>query len=414
MPTRTPLLLLPLLVAAALGQDPVLIWNRATVDAIRATNTPPPRAARLLAITHAAVHDAVNGIVGRYEQYLVPPGATAPASASAAATAAAYTVLSGLLPSQLTPLTTLRDQELAALPAGLARTNGVQWGTHVAQQLLAARANDGANAVVTFPGSTAPGWWRPTESFGGQVLPALLPQWGQVTCFTLPAASGLRPGAPPALPSIHYALEVMQVREWGGQQSQRRNAEQTEIAHFWAYGPNTATPPGHWNQVADAVVAGSNLDLAARARLYALLNLAMADAAIVSWECKYTYSLWRPITAIQLADQDGNRWTAADPNWRPLLPTPPFPEYVSGHSTFSGAAAAVLAAQFGDKERFSVGSDDLPGVRRHYKRFSEAAWESGMSRIYGGIHFLSGNLEGLVLGDRVGRHAIASVLRPVQ
>ena len=144
-----------------------------------------------------------------------------------------------------------------------------------------------------------------------------------------------------------------------------------------------------------------------------MLNIAMADAAIASWDCKYWYNFWRPITAIQLADTDGNPDTLADPSWTPLLATPPFPEYVSGHSTFSVAAAIVLAYFYGtDEMRFTLGSDDLPGVQRHYSRFSEAAQESGMSRIYGGIHFMSSNLRGLGLGTAVGDYVYQNLLLP--
>ena len=139
----------------------------------------------------------------------------------------------------------------------------------------------------------------------------------------------------------------------------------------------------------------------------------LADAAIVCWECKYAFGLWRPITAIQLADQDGNRLTKPDPDWTPLLPTPPFPEYTSGHSTFSGAAAAVLASTFGDRLRFAVGSDDLPDVVREYRSFSAAAEESGMSRIYGGIHFPSANVHGLQCGAAIGTDIAERLLQPL-
>jgi membrane-associated phospholipid phosphatase len=150
------------------------------------------------------------------------------------------------------------------------------------------------------------------------------------------------------------------------------------------------------------------------ARLFALLNIALADAAIVSWDCKYVYNLWRPITAIQEADTDGNAATEPDGSWNPLLPTPPFPEYTSGHSTFSGAAAVVLAYFFGsDRISFSVGSDDLTGVRRSFSSFSRAAFESGLSRIYGGIHFPSANVYGLSTGGAVGIHVVWNYLTPV-
>ena len=402
------------LASAVFAQDPLRDWNDEALDAVRATNTPPPAASRALAICHAAVHDAVNGIDGRFQAYRVQPAVARTASVEAALATAAHDTLVALFPARANQLGALRDRQLERVAPGPDRDAGMAWGSNVATQLLAARATDGSSATVSYPGSTAPGMWRPTVSFGGAVLPALLPQWGQVGCFVLPAGSALRPAAPPRLDSHQYSLELRQVQALGAATAHQRTEDQTEVARFWAYGPRTSTPPGHWNQVAHEVLTPSRFDLVERSRAYALLNVAMADAAMVAWECKYTYGLWRPITAIQLADQDGNPWTQPDATWTPLLPTPPFPEYVSGHSSFSAAAATVLTHLLGtDKVSFTVGSDDLPGVRRSYRRFSQAAWESGMSRIYGGIHFLSGNLEGLHVGQRTGAYVVANTMRPL-
>lgn len=203
-----------------------------------------------------------------------------------------------------------------------------------------------------------------------------------------------------------------QTKVLGRVDSMWRTPEQTEIARFWGYGPGTATPGGHWNQIAQVVAESEGNTLSENARMFALLNLALADAAIVSWDCKYTFNYWRPITAIQLADTDGNPLTSPDPAWMPLLETPPFPEYTSGHSTFSGAAAVALSAFFGhDRVRFSVGSDDLPGVFRTYSGFWDAALESGISRIYGGIHFMSANQYGLMTGAKTGAYVSFNYLR---
>jgi hypothetical protein len=261
------------------------------------------------------------------------------------------------------------------------------------------------------------------------VRPALLPHWGSVLPFALANGSQFRPVAPPALDSAAYASEVNLVKVLGALNSVMRTAEQTQIARFWGYGPGTATPPGHWNEIAQMVVdrikgyddeddhdrgKAGRPSVQDNARLFALLNIALADAAIVSWDCKYLFNYWRPITAIQEAGTDGNPATEADPFWVPLLATPPFPEYTSGHSSFSGAAATVLAHVLGsDRVRFSVGSDDLPGVRRSYRSFSEAAFESGVSRIYAGIHFPSANLHGLNTGAAVGTYVAWNFLTPL-
>ena len=197
---------------------------------------------------------------------------------------------------------------------------------------------------------------------------------------------------------------------WAGPDSTERTAEQTLIARFWADGAGTATPPGHWNQIADDVARQRDTDLVQNARLFALLNIALADAGIASWDAKYYYGFWRPITAIREAGADGNALTMPETDWSPLLATPPFPSYTSGHSTFSGAASEVLSFFFGPEHRVHHSTDDLPGVVRSFDSFSEAAEEAGMSRIYGGIHFGFDNRDGLAQGRAVGRLATRVVL----
>ncbi len=414
-PIRLPAfgLLLSLFAATLPSQDVVDRWNHAALDAIRATNTPPPAATRQLAMLHAGMFDAINGINPRFDAYLVEPGAPRNASPEAAGSAAAREVLVTLLPSQAAVFDVLHDQILAGIRNPRRRDAGVVWGQQVAGQVLAARTGDGSEIPGSYPGSTDIGVWRPTVSFGGVVRPALLPNWGNVEPFVLDSGDQFRPAPPPAIRSFRYALEQAQVQIYGRADSSIRSADQSEIAYFWGYGPGTATPPGHWNEIAHVALRQRPQSLLDTARLFALLNLALADAAIVSWDCKYEFGLWRPITSIPLAGEDGNFLTFADPDWTPLLETPPFPEYTSGHSTFSGAAATVLAGFFGtDRIAFDVGSDDLPGVTRHYDSFSAAAWESGLSRIYGGIHFWSANVNGLRGGAQTARVVLESALRP--
>ena len=189
--------------------------------------------------------------------------------------------------------------------------------------------------------------------------------------------------------------------------------EQTVVALFWADGPGTVTPPGHWNIIARDLATQRKLSLAENARLFALLNITVADAAILCWDCKYDCNFWRPITAIREADTDKNPATEKDPAWTPLIETPPFPEYTSGHSTFSSAAATVLAAFFGaDEIAFSTTSDAMPGFSRTFHSFSEAAAEAGLSRIFGGIHFVSANTQGLASGARLGTYVSDNFLKP--
>jgi PAP2 superfamily len=186
----------------------------------------------------------------------------------------------------------------------------------------------------------------------------------------------------------------------GAADSTARTPDQTEIATFWAYGPGTHTPPGCWNEIATTIAQQEGLSLADTATLLAVLNVAEADAGIAAWNAKYAYDAWRPITAIQNADDIGNRWiTTEDPDWQSLLITPPFPEYVSGHSTFSAAAAGVLTSFFGKHYEFSFTAPT--GATREFDSFHDAAEEAGMSRIYGGIHFDFGNEDGLELGEEI-------------
>jgi hypothetical protein len=404
-------LLIPTLHAALpFTGSPVAAWNEQALDAIRATATPPPRASRALAILHAAIHDAHNGITRDYRQYMVTEGRpNENTSTAAAVAAAAHDVLVNLFPTRATQFADEQAAQLGPIPIGPSRTRGIAWGQNVAAALLAARVNDGSTAVVTYIPGTGPGFWRPTPP---AFAPALLPQWGDVAPFGVRPIETFVPKAPPALHTAKYAAEVAEVQSIGSSTSTTRTADQTQIARFWANGAGTATPPGHWNQIARVIVAQTGLTVGEEARLLALLNMAMADAAMVSWKAKYEYNYWRPVTAIREADTDGNPSTEADPTWTPLLVTPPFPEYTSGHSTFSGAAAAVLKGFFGtDDIAFTAESDDAPGILRSYPSFSAAAAESGMSRIYGGIHFMSGNRFGLSSGNRVGNSVVKRLLR---
>ena len=402
-------------IASITHADVVTDWNEAALDAIRARGTPPPAVARHLAMLHVAIYDGVNGIRPTHEPYMLAGPAPSGASVVAAASAAAHAVLVALYPGDRAGFDALHAQMMSGIVPGAAKEAGSEWGERVAAAILAARADDGAALTAPWPDSDVPGEWRPTVSFGGLVRPALLPLWGKVEPFALDRVDRFRPPAPPAPHTRRYAAEVNFTRQIGGLTSASRSTDQTEIAQFWGYGPGSATPAGHWNQIAQVVARSEHNSLADNARLFALLNIALADAAIVSWDAKYAYNYWRPITAIHLGDTDDNPLTSSDPSWMPLLPTPPFPEYTSGHSTFSGAAAAVLASFYGrDRVEFLCGSDDLPGVVRSYRGFWHAAEESGMSRIYGGIHFISANVHGLLSGARTGHYVMHHELRPLR
>jgi PAP2 superfamily len=372
--------------------DVVTEWNDAALNAIRAGRTAPPIASRSLAILHVSIYDAVNGIARTNEPYLVQSSAPSSASREAAASAAAHKALVNLFPAAAASFDALHAAILAEIPNGPQKAAGIVWGEFVANQILAARANDGSDAIVPPPGGSGPGVWVPTPP---AFAPYLLPQWGFVTPFAMNSSSQFRPPGPPALNSEQYAADYNEVKALGAALGSTRTDEQSQIALFWADGAGTETPPGHWNSIAQIIAAGQGNTLEENARLFALLNIAMADAAICAWDAKYTFHFWRPVTAIAFAE----------PNlmWASFIVTPPFPDYVSGHSTFSGAAATVLPLFYGTEDLpFTTGSDFLPGVTRSFSTCLDAAEEAAVSRLYGGIHFRSANEDGLQAGISIG------------
>ena len=382
--------------------DVVTDWNNAALDAIRADRTAPPIASRSLAIAHVAIYDAVNGIARTREPYLVPSAVAASASPVAAASAAAHQTFISLFPNHTSAFDALHAAILATIPNSPLKTAGSVWGEFVANQILAARANDGSNAIVQPPGGSGPGVWIPTPP---AFLPYLLPQWGFVVPFAMSSSSQFRPPGPPSLDSQQYAADYEEVKELGAAVGSTRTEEQTEIALFWADGAGTETPPGHWNSIAQIIGAAQGTTMEENARLFALLNIAMADAAICSWDAKYTYSFWRPVTAIAFAEPQLN--------WMSFIVTPPFPDYTSGHSTFSAAAATVLPLFFGTEDLpFTTGSDFLPGVYRSFSTCQDAAEEAALSRIYGGIHFRSASEDGLQAGSSIGEWTATHYLLP--
>src|SRR6266480_877039 len=283
--------------------DVVTDWNNAALDAIRAGNTAPPIASRSLAILHTSIYDAVNGIVRTHEPYLVQSAVQASASREAAASAAAHSALVNLFPANASSFDALHAAILATIPNGSRKAAGITWGEYVASQILAARANDGWDAIVPPPGGSGPGVWVPTPP---AFLPYALPQWGFVTPFAMNSSSQFRPPGPPSLDSQQYAADYNEVKELGAAVGSMRTEDQTEIALFWADGAGTETPPGHWNSIAQIIGEAQGNTLEENARLFALLNIAMADAAICAWDAKYTFDFWRPVTAIAFAEPQLN------------------------------------------------------------------------------------------------------------
>jgi hypothetical protein len=381
-------------------QDMVVKWNEAVLQAIRKERTPPPVAARNLAIVHLSIYDAVMAIERTHQPYLTDATPIPGASSDAAAAAAAHRALLALYPQQRDAFDALLVRCWAEVPRSPARDAGAELGRFVADRMLESRRDDGADKSGKFTHKHEPGYWRPTAP-GFQDF--LLPEWGHVKPFAIKKGTQHRPDGPPALTSSAYTDALNEVHRLGGKHSKARTEEQTEIAHFWADNAGTVTPPGHWNQIAQAIAKERGNALAENARVFAHLNMALADAGVLCWVIKFTFEFWRPITVIQQADRD----------WTPLIATPPFPAYVSGHSTFSSAAAASLAQSFGtDKIRFETTSDGLPDVTRRFTSIWAAAEEAGMSRIYGGIHWQFDNTDGLQVGRTLGEYVYRNTLQP--
>ncbi len=383
--------------------DAVVAWNQTLLNAVRTDLTAPPQAARGMAMVHLAIYDAVNAAAGGGKAYHFEGEALPGTSPSAAASQAAYRVLTSLYPKQAATFDLALRESMAAVPAGRGRRLGLRLGDAAGLDMIALRANDGAAAAaVAYAPGTKAGDWLPTLP---RFLPGLAPQWPNVTPFVMKSGSQFRPSPPPPLSSAEYAAAYNEVKAVGGQVSTVRTADQTALARFWADVPGaTFTPPGHWNQIAQDASLKKALGLVRNARLFAILDAALADAGICSWDAKYAYNFWRPVTAIRLGDADGNPETTADPTWTSLWATPNFPAYTSGHSTFSGAAQVALESVFGESFSFSDAGD--PSLRleaRRFESFEQAAEEAGMSRIYGGIHYQFDNTEGLKGGRAVAR-----------
>jgi hypothetical protein len=387
-------------------RDVVIRWNEVALDAIREEKTPPPIAAHHLALLHVAIYDALCALEPDHGAFAVKAKAPPGASDEAAAAVAAHDTLGALYPKRAPTFDRVLRESLSWVPDNRAKFDGFNTGRRVAKEVIAWRVKNGKMEQVSYKSKDEPGHWQPTPP---SYAAALLPEWATLPCFALRDHKQFRAPGPPKLTSDEFVAAYKRVQELGATDSKTRTKEQTEIAHFWADGEGTVTPPGHWNRIAATVAEKRGLPLDENARLFALLNVALADAAICCWECKYNCDFWRPVTAIRAAARLKDPQIAADPEWSPLLPTPPFPAYTSGHSTFSGAAAGVLARFFGtDEVGFATTSDALPGVRRSFKRFSDAAAEAGMSRIYGGIHWDFDNTDGLKLGRDIAEYVAAN------
>ena len=445
--------------------DRVRRWNQVAIDASGLDHTPvksgetrvfgeqlgPARAARAVAIMHIAIADSVSAIMGGFQRYTNIPPAPAGASVDTAIATAAHNTLAALFPSQAPHFQELLVEDLVDAPGSLqAKIKGVEVGTLAAAAILAQRDHDGSHHTEPRMGSDYipgpnPGEWRQDPI--SQAPIALGTRWKEVKPFVMQSAAQFRVPPFPALSSREYAEAYDEVRRLGGDgvtTPTERTLDQTRAGIYWAYDgtPSLCAPPRLYNQIATKVWEGST-DVVALARLYALINVAMADAAIAIWESKYHYKIWRPVTGIREANPgtgptglgDGNSATVGDPAYSPLgAPasnltgpnfTPPFPAYPSGHAGFGGALFQILRNLAGtDNVTFTFTSDEFNGqtvgndgkvrplLPRTFRSFSQAEEENGQSRIYLGIHWSFDKVEGIRQGQRVADYVFSHAFRP--
>jgi len=388
-----------LLAAAQVRAGEVERWNRVATDAAAAEQMDPLSESRIFAIVHAAMHDALNSVEREFEPYRARLDSPAGASADAAVAAAAYTSLSKLIAARKPEFEAALADCLERIEDRNSAFAGLRLGREAAEAVLKVRADDGASRTVSYvPGKKA-GEYRPTPP---DFTPAFAAQWGAVRPFVLSSPKQFRPAPPPAVKSVRARSDIEEVRAFGGKATSQRTDEQSEIARFWY----ESSPQG-WNRIAREVAAARKLDEWQSARLFALLNFALADGYIAGFEAKYHYAYWRPATAIR---------ETGDASWLSYLDTPPLPDYPSNHTVEGAAAATVLARFFGtDLVSFSMTSGaPYPGITRRFWSFSEAARENGASRILAGIHFAAAVEAGYVQGEQIGAWTYEHALRPMK
>jgi hypothetical protein len=386
--------------------DEVTEWNQIMLDSLITANVAGFVPSRSAAMVHTAIFDAVNGIERHYEHFFVEPAADPGASRRAAAVQAAYAILVKLFPAQTPEIDARREASVSAISSAEAVghsqsiARGIEWGQTVADAIWLWRSTDGFSPPPPpHVGGMAIGQWRPTP-------PAFLPfagvQFATMTPWAMQSPAQFPLPGPPALTSERYATDFNEVKQVGSSMSASRTMEQTNIARFWA---SSNSPNYVWNRLAARLAADRHNTLSENARLFAMLNVAIADSAIAVWNGKLSFLFWRPLTAIQLAEFDGNVATTSDPSWTPLLTNPPYPDYPSGLVGLSAGGAAVLAHYFGESTAFFLESNGLPGVTRHYLNFAAALSEAVDARVYSGIHFRFADVDALHLGTAVGNYA---------
>ena len=393
------LLAIVLLATAARG-DVIMDWN-AKADAIgiekQLANAPNARGQAML---HVAMFEAVNAIDRRYAPYRLKLTADSTSSREAAAAAAAHGILSALYPDQKPDLDATLAAQLSGIAESDAKAKGIELGKQAAAGILALRTNDGSNVQESYRPVTTPGVYVPTA------IPIESTSSG-ITPFVMQTASQFRPAPPPALTSEVWTKDLNEIREVGSSTSTSRTAEQTTMARFWLF-----TGPRTYNPIVRQVVSARKLDLVDCARLYALTSIAGIDAFIAVFDGKYTYNLWRPVTAIRNADTTSNPATPREASWQPLGMTPPHPEYPCAHCIVAAAVSTVLQSVAGNEiAEVTLVSPTAPGVIRKWSRLQDYSDEVSNARIYAGFHYRFSTKIGKEMGQKIGELTLATQLR---
>ena len=379
--------------------DVITDWNLIAMDAT--AGPPTPVQGRILSIAHGAMFDAANAIERRYTPYLAEFKAPTGASVIAAVAAAGHGVLAGLVPGQKAMLDGALATTLSKIADGASKEDGLALGREVAQAYIAVRSNDGIGAKDQHMPGAGMGQWQPTPPAHA---PMALPHLANVLPFTAKSFDFLDVKGPPPLDSAANARDLDEVRRVGARNSNVRTADQTASAIFWVI--NTTVP---WNAAARSAAQKAGTSVVDNARVFALMNMAGEDAYIAGWQIKRKTSFWRPVTAIR------NAASNPDPVWDPLLITPAHPDYPSGHTIYSGAAAGVLQRLFNtDQVAFSATFGGPNGVIRGWRSLSEAEKDVQGARIWAGIHFRIASEQGGQLGHAIADRAVETLMRPIQ
>jgi membrane-associated phospholipid phosphatase len=377
-------------------------WNRELITILGTPGAQPATVhpTRSFAILQAAEYDAVTSITHAAQPYLFSVPVRGGARPDAAADQAAHDTLTALYPSQKSGLDQMLASELAAIPNGQGKQQGIKVGATVARRLVALRSSDGsATTPPPFVAGNKPGDYRPTPP---AFAPPVFTNWGSVTPFVLSSGRQFRPAPPPPITSVAYARALNQVKSLGQDTSTTRTADETTQAKFWGAAPIWNV----WNEVTQNLAVSQHASLQRTVTVFENLDLALADATIGLYDAKYHYLVWRPVTAIQLGNTIGNPAITGNPTWNPLAVTAADPSYPGAHATISQTAATVLSAFFGDHQQLIVSSDGDPGVTRSFGSFQAAADEATLSRIFAGQH----TMIDLVAGQQLGRQVAEFVL----